>query len=71
MYSDYNHNIEVADNSSNTKIISKIRDFSLKEDLQYVMSGNDKLNFGFTTTHHNLNPGIIDASASANYNSKH
>ncbi|ACU61835.1 TonB-dependent receptor [Chitinophaga pinensis] len=68
LYSDYNNNIEVADNSSNMKIISKIRDFSLKEDLQYFMSGNDKLNFGFTTTHHNLSPGILDASESSNYN---
>lgn len=69
-YSDYNHHIEIADKSSNTKIESKIRDFSLKEDFQYFMSNDDRINFGFTSTHHNLNPGLIDASKNSGYNSK-
>ncbi|SFE60368.1 Outer membrane receptor for ferrienterochelin and colicins [Chitinophaga sp. CF118] len=70
LYSDYNNNIQIANNSSNVKIISEIKDLSLKEDLQYFMTGNDKLNFGFTTTHHNINPGLMDANESSNYNSE-
>ncbi|WPQ65862.1 TonB-dependent receptor plug domain-containing protein [Chitinophaga sancti] len=69
-YSDYNHHIEVADNSSNTKIISKIRDFSFKEDFQYFMAGDDKIKFGVTATHHTLDPGMVDASKNSSYNSE-
>ncbi|WP_440134830.1 TonB-dependent receptor [Chitinophaga sancti] len=69
-YSNYHHNVEISDKSSNTKIESTIRDFGLKEDFQYFMSNDDRINFGITTTHHTLNPGLIDASQNSTYNSQ-
>lgn len=69
-YSDYNHHIEIADNASNTKMESTIRDFTLKEDFTYFMSNDDRINFGITSTHHTLNPGLVDASKNSAYNSQ-
>lgn len=69
-YSNYHHNIEISDNSSNTKIASSIMDLGFKEDFQYFMSNDDRINFGVMTTHHTLNPGFIDASQYSTYNSQ-
>lgn len=70
LYSNYNYNIQLNDNSNNIAIKSNIKDLALKDDWQYYLGSQSKLKFGFAVTHHAISPGIIDASASSNFNSQ-
>jgi hypothetical protein len=69
IYSNYNYDIKI--NSGNNDIIikSSIKDWALKEDLQYYINNNNKINFGFNTIYHTFAPGILDASDSSSFNS--
>ncbi|HMG15376.1 MAG TPA: TonB-dependent receptor [Saprospiraceae bacterium] len=69
IYSNYNYNIRVVFGNNDIIIKSKIEDISLKQDFQYFLSNNNKINFGFNIIKHKLNPGVIDASAFSNFNS--
>ncbi|MEI9935377.1 MAG: hypothetical protein WDM71_11145 [Ferruginibacter sp.] len=69
IYSNYNYNITINSGTNNIIIKSKIEDLSLKEDFQYYVNNNNKINFGFNIIHHTISPGIVDASASSSYNS--
>lgn len=69
IYSNYNYNIHINSLTNNIIVKSKIEDFSLKEDLQYFINSNSKLNFGFNLIHHTISPGIVDASSTSSYNS--
>ncbi len=68
IYSNYNYDIKFSQ-TSNTSQVSKIRDYSLKEDFQYYAGSNYKVNFGFDITHHTFTPGIINTSQTSSYNS--
>ncbi len=68
IYSNYNYNISINQTTNNIGIISKIEDFSLKEDMQYYASKN-KINFGFNVTEHVFSPGVVQTSATSSYNS--
>lgn len=69
IYSNYNYNIKINSGSTNILIKSKIEDLALKEDLQYYVNSNNKINFGFNEIHHNISPGVVDASATSSFNS--
>ena len=68
IYSNYNYNISINQTTNNLAIISKIKDFSLKEDLQYFAGINNKINFGLDITHHTFSPGDFQTSATSSYN---
>ena len=69
IYSDYSYKIRINSNNNDISITSKIRDLNLKEDLQYFLNADSKLNFGFSTIYHTISPGVIAASQSSSYNS--
>lgn len=68
IYSNYNYNISINQTTNNLAIISKIKDFSLKEDLQYFAGIDNKINFGLNITHHTFSPGDFQTSATSSYN---
>lgn len=68
IYSNYNYNININQTTNNLTIISKIKDLSLKEDLQYYAGSKNKINFGFNLTHHTFTPGKFETSATSSYN---
>ncbi|MEJ0102285.1 MAG: hypothetical protein WDO19_06935 [Bacteroidota bacterium] len=70
IYSNYNYNIHVKTGDNDLLLKSKIEDISLKQDFQYYINSNNKINFGLNVIHHNISPGIVDASASSGYNSQ-
>jgi len=70
IYSNYNYNIKINSTTNNIVIKSKIEDLSLKEDLQYYIQSNNKLNFGLEVIHHTISPGVVQASASSSFNSQ-
>ncbi len=68
IYSNYNYNIRINSGSNNLLIKSKIEDLSLKEDLQYFINNDNKINFGINVIRHAISPGIVDVSSSSSYN---
>jgi len=70
IYSNYNYGITINSGSNNLLIKSKIEDVSLKEDLQYFVNNDNKINFGVNIIHHNIAPGVVAASATSSYNSQ-
>ncbi len=69
IYSNYNYNISINQTTNNLAIVSKIKDFSLKDDLQYYATSNNKMNFGFNLTNHTFTPGKFQTSQTSSYNS--
>jgi hypothetical protein len=69
IYSNYNYNIEIKSGNNNLLIKSKIEDLALKQDFQYYINNNNKINFGVNVIYHTISPGIVDASASSSFNS--
>jgi hypothetical protein len=63
IYNDFNYTIGI--NVANIDIKSLIRDFSLKEDLDYYLNSKNKLKFGFLTTFHTIVPGEVVSSDTA------
>lgn len=69
IYSNYNYNIAVNQSANNINIFSRIRDYSLKEDLQYYAGSRNKVNFGFDLTQHTFTPGIFNTTQTSSFNS--
>lgn len=69
IYSKYSYQIKINSTNNNINITSDIRDLHLKEDLQYYVDADNKVNFGFSAIHHTISPGVISASNSSSYNS--
>ncbi len=59
IYSDYNYVISVGMNNGKANIISGIKNFSLKEDLQYFMMPGHKIRFGLSSIYHIFHSGEI------------
>jgi hypothetical protein len=67
--SNFNYNISINQTTNNLEIISKIKDLSLKQDLQYFATNRNKINFGFNLTRHIFTPGEFQTSQTSSYNS--
>ena len=68
IYSDYSYNIKINAGTNNIYITSKIRDLNLKQDFQYFINSDNRLNFGLDIIHHNIVPGTITSSAKSSFN---
>lgn len=68
IFNKYNYTVELLDEQNNVKVQSFIRDFNLKEDLQYFSDAHT-LRFGFQGTHHRIAPSDISAGAESSFNS--
>ncbi|MCJ8209746.1 TonB-dependent receptor [Mucilaginibacter sp. RS28] len=69
IFNKYNYTIELLDEKNNAKVQSYIRDFNLKEDLQYF-GDNHTLRFGVQATHHRIAPSDISSTAESSFNSQ-
>ncbi|MDP4253258.1 MAG: TonB-dependent receptor [Bacteroidota bacterium] len=61
IYSNYDYRINANQDGSDFDIFSQIRDWNLKEDLQWNASSDHSANFGFNTIFHTIRPGEITA----------
>jgi len=62
IFSNYVYRIH-ATNGVELNIISRIQDYSLKQDFQLFSGTNNTLKFGFNSINHKIIPGIISASS--------
>ena len=68
IFSNYNYVIQSFLSDNTFKATSKINDINLKEDLQYSLSSDHTLKFGFNLLHHTIAPGNITSDASSSFN---
>lgn len=68
IYSDYSYRIKIKAGINDLLITSKIRDINLKEDLQYFVNANNRINFGLNIIRHNIIPGVVTVSESSSFN---
>ena len=69
IYSKYSYKIRINSENNDIGFTSNIRDADVKEDLQYFARADNKIDFGFSTIHHVIAPGIINASSGSSFNS--
>jgi hypothetical protein len=70
IYSNYDFTVQSFDVSNDFKVRSSIRDFNLKEDLQYYLSDKHTMRFGVNLIQHAITPGKISATATSSFNPK-
>jgi hypothetical protein len=68
IYSKYNYNVSVNSGNNNIGITSFVRDYHLKEDMQYFLNSDNKVNFGVEVIQHTTSPGVISASGTSSFN---
>lgn len=68
IYSNYSYIIESYNANRDFRVTSRIRDFNLKEDLQYFISDKHTLYFGVNAIRHTIAPGEISSSGSSSVN---
>jgi hypothetical protein len=69
IFSKYSYKIRINSNNNSIGLTSNIKDIDLKEDLQYYINADNKVNFGFSAIHHDIAPGILSASLTSSFNS--
>ncbi|MBS7563179.1 TonB-dependent receptor [Mucilaginibacter sp. Bleaf8] len=69
IYNKYNFTVKLLRDAGNFGITSLIRDYNLKEDLQYF-SNNHTIRFGVQGTHHRIAPSEVSADENSSYNTQ-
>jgi len=63
LYSNYDYNIKINAGGADIKILSRIRDYNLKQEFQYYANPNYSVRFGFNSIYHQIIPGEIESSS--------
>lgn len=63
IYSNFNYKISIRSGSNDFDIFSQIRDFNLKEELQWYADSRNTLRFGFNSVYHTIRPGEITTAS--------
>jgi hypothetical protein len=69
IYSNYDFKITNKEAGNEFNIISQIKDWNLKEDIQWFAGGMHTVNMGINAIHHTIRPGEITANKDAGINS--
>jgi hypothetical protein len=59
VFNDFNYTLNNGSTTHPINVISRIRDFSVKQDYQYSSAQNNQIKFGFISTLHKMVPGTI------------
>jgi hypothetical protein len=68
IFSNFTYNVHAMGGGFNIKVSSGIRDYHFKQNFNYYINRNNKLDFGFETNYHNTQPGQARSIASSSYN---
>lgn len=60
IYSNYDFNISLNSGGSEFNVNSKIRDWNLKQDFEYVLDYKNKIRFGFNSIYHTITPSRFE-----------
>jgi len=64
IFNDYNYLINIG-TGLNINVKSVIKDYNVKEDMEYYFNSKNKIGFGFLSTVHTVVPGVVTASDSS------
>lgn len=67
--SNYNYTISIRSGATDFDIFSQIRDWNLKEELQWFINSRNNLRFGMNAIYHSIRPGEVTASEASSINS--
>ncbi|MFZ4741538.1 MAG: TonB-dependent receptor [Bacteroidales bacterium] len=59
IYSNYDYNINLTNNANPFSILSRVRDWNLKQELQYFSNNKNEWRFGYNVIYHTVIPGKI------------
>ena len=69
IYSNYNYKISIRSGATDFDIFSQVRDWNLKEELQWYVNSRNTLRFGMNAIFHTIRPGEVTATAASSINS--
>jgi len=67
--SNYNYTISIRSGATDFDIFSQIRDWNLKEEMQWYINSRNNLKFGLNAIYHSIKPGKVTASEASSVNS--
>ena len=67
IYNKYHYAVELLDANNNARVTSMIRDYNVKEDLQYY-SNKHVIRFGVQAIHHRIAPSDITTTGNSSFN---
>jgi len=67
IYNKYHYAVELLDANNNARVTSMIRDYNIKEDLQYY-SNKHVIRFGVQAIHHRIAPSDITTTGNSSFN---
>jgi len=59
LYSNYDYKVEIQNNANPFSILSRIRDWNLKQEFQYFPNTKNEWKFGYNIIYHTITPGKI------------
>jgi hypothetical protein len=65
IFSNYNYKIKAQQAASNFTVFSQIRDWNVKEDLQWYADEKNTISFGVNSIYHTIKPGEISATGNS------
>ncbi len=71
IFSNYNYKITIRSGANDFDIFSQIRDWNLKEELQWYLNDKHSVRFGINSIYHTIRPGEVTASSSSSINSSY
>ena len=69
IYSNYNYKISIRSGATDFDIFSQIRDWNLKEELQWYAGSRNTIRFGINAIFHTIRPGEVTATSASSINS--
>jgi len=70
IFSNYNYQINVQNGANDVKLFSQIRDWNVKQELQWYLNDKHEIRMGINSIYHTMRPGEITASLGSNFNSQ-
>ncbi len=65
IYSNYDYNINLTNNANPFSILSRVRDWNVKQEFQYFANNNNEWKIGLNVIYHTVIPGKITDTASS------
>ena len=70
IFSNYNYEINIKNGANDVTLFSQIRDWNIKQELQWYVSEKHNVRFGLNSIYHTMRPGDITASQGSNFNNQ-
>ena len=70
IFSNYNYRIDARSGASDVTLFSQIRDWNIKQEMQWYASDRHNIRMGINSIFHTMHPGDISASQASSFNSE-